>query len=842
MHPPSSQYNVEVHGNIQGLVQGDGNVVTFIYNNVAQHIPFLPPPRPPHGIVGRDLVIEQVSALLKDPQHGGVILFGLPGIGKTAIALEVSHNSEIRAHFSDGIIWAGLGTHPDVHAIMSGWALASGLSSAELSKLSTLEEIAAATHYAIGNRRMLLVVDDAWRVDDALAFLIGGPNCSLLLTTRVPEVLSHFPESWAFTLADLDDEQGLKLLARFVPALVETDREVCLALVRASAGLPLAIMLIGKRLRFASHSEQTRRVRETIALLQDATARLQLTEIQPLFGRHPSLPQPEVSLDSVIALSEGLLEEPARSAFRACSAFPPKPSSFSEEAALAVANVDPKVIDQLLDSGLVESAGNGRYRLHQVIYDYARSKESSAGPEERLVSYYALHVGSYTSINLQEEFSNIKAAIYAADRCRLSVELYVLLIKIAEFTLNRGSSKTLDCLLSLALDVDRHTFDNRQAAAIWILAGEVSYRSGEFDKSEIRFNSATRSSGACGHPAEIARLHRGLGWLDVMRGRYENARAHFENAVELATSRETVQLQGSALVGLGVTLSELGDYCAAESYLNKAIPIGRDDPDSPIVSDSLSHLGRLAFKRGDFAIASRFWTEGLELSRQKALLTDISTHLGSLAVVSAKQMAIQKARDLWREGLHLAQDIGHMEGNCYHLQNIGWSYLLEGCLPEANEKLTRALDLARKMNFRSQISFISANLALSLKDNLETERLISSSLQIASEIGRAWLTSAVACLAGEYFLRHGELMLASDRFGSVLNSPLARLHDEHRAFAQFGQARIARQRQETECAEGFAREALTYFMSQNHWMTGPIQSWISSNSLNQEISDWIGVF
>lgn len=71
--------------------------------------------------IGRDAVQQQLRQHLTGK---GVVLAainGLPGVGKTTLAVELAHNEEIRRHFTEGVLWAGLGPAPDMFALLSHW-------------------------------------------------------------------------------------------------------------------------------------------------------------------------------------------------------------------------------------------------------------------------------------------------------------------------------------------------------------------------------------------------------------------------------------------------------------------------------------------------------------------------------------------------------------------------------------------------------------------------------------------------------------------------------------------------------------------------------------------------
>ncbi len=354
-------------------------------------VPFLAPPRPAHALVGRHAFLQRLKEDLLDYGKQPLLaLEGLPGVGKTAIAIELAHDPEIKGHFRDGILWAGLGRQPDLLALLGSWATAVGVSYDEIAGLTSLSERAALLHTAIGARRMFLIIDDAWQIEAALAFKVGGPNCAYLVTTRLVDVALDFSGGRATLLEELSPEDGAQLLAQIAPEALEAAPQDSRNLVRSVGGLPLALILAGRYLQKQSYRAQIRRLKEALARLNAPEARLQVSQPQsPVDGLHPSLPPgAPLSLQAVIGLSDEALDSAAHCALLDLALFPPKPNTFSEEAALAVMGAPSQVLDTLVDYGLVESNGQGRYWMHQTICDYAALQGSDAGAVTRMVGYF----------------------------------------------------------------------------------------------------------------------------------------------------------------------------------------------------------------------------------------------------------------------------------------------------------------------------------------------------------------------------------------------------------------------------------------------------------------------
>src|SRR5205085_2407592 len=165
---------------------------------------------------------------------------------------------------------------------------------------------------AIGERMMLLVIDDAWKLDEALLFKVGGPNCAHLITTRFRDIAAHVAVGGATEVQELSTDESMTLLRLLAPGVVEREVQKAQTLVQAVGGLPLALTLMGNYLRKQAYSGQARRVHAALKRLSDAGERLQLSEPHGPVESHPSLStDTSLSLQSVIAVTDQQLSEQA---------------------------------------------------------------------------------------------------------------------------------------------------------------------------------------------------------------------------------------------------------------------------------------------------------------------------------------------------------------------------------------------------------------------------------------------------------------------------------------------------------------------------------------------------
>ncbi len=711
-------------------------------------------------LVGRERELAQLRQRLTDTQNITLsIINGLPGIGKTTLAITLAHDKEIRQHFRDGILWAGLGPEPNIAAHLGRWGQLLSIGERQAAGLNNVEEWAQALRSAIGERTMLLVIDDAWSVEAALALKVGGPNCVHLVTTRIPAIAARLSIDEAFLLRELDDTHSIELLYSLAPRVVAREGQKTQQLVQAVGGLPLALTLMGNYLRKQGYTGLNRRINAALERLHDARERLAISEPVSPGAIYPSLADgAPLSLQSIIAVTDQQLDEATSQALYMLAIFPPKPASFSEAAALAVTRCPIDTLDVLVDTGLLESNNAERYTLHQTIADYARlhlSQAQAMQAAERLAAFMLDYVEAHAQD--YERLDRESSAMIAALEASYTVQNYELFQRLVmactPFMLLRSWYTQADLYLQRANEAARAQQDTSAIIDTLQRLGELAHNLGEFMLADTRL----------------------------------------EEGLALARQLHDKQRISALLADRGQIAWKRGDYAQAESFLLEGLPLAQELNDRKHLSEILRALGALLNSQGKYKQAEQYLLEGLALARQVGDQETILTLLNNLGVSAGEQGNYAQSEGYFHEMLAIARKIGHREAICASLSNLGETSSDQGNYKQAEEYLLEGLALARQINHREWTSGLLINLGTMLRKQgklAQAETYLLEGLALARQVNRLQMLIMAlyecGCLQLD-FQRIGE----AKKFFNDMLSAIPKGDRDSDALAHYGLARIA---------------------------------------------------
>ncbi|MEE6261307.1 AfsR/SARP family transcriptional regulator [Plantactinospora sonchi] len=340
------------------------------------------PPAPPFFAGRQTELADLVRRLGSDPNRPGdagprvALLHGMPGVGKSALALQVAH--AVAAAYPDGQLYvdlAGSGQPRDPEQVLDGFLRALGVTDAAIPV--ELAERAALLRSLFAERRCLLLLDDAGGADQVLPLLPAGAGCTVLVTTRWQPDL---PGAYRHQVAPVSHAQGLDILAGHLgPDRLAAEPAAVRALCNLCDGLPLALWFAARRMY------RGRWAADLVALLRDPQHRLD------------ELGSDDGSMRDILAPSFRRLSATAGLALRRVAVLPT--ATIPDWAPTVCAGLAPReamqALDELVGAHLLtpvprQSFGPHRYVLSELVRAYALSTAANEPPHSVVSADQAL--------------------------------------------------------------------------------------------------------------------------------------------------------------------------------------------------------------------------------------------------------------------------------------------------------------------------------------------------------------------------------------------------------------------------------------------------------------------
>lgn len=376
--PNTSERSVEIGGDVIHSSLFTGDITGDIYINSGERGSRGSAPPRPSLMMGRDDDVREMKTRLGITPGSGAAnslqvvtaVRGWSGVGKTTLVAALTHDPEVRAAYPDGVLWTSLRHDPSILSKLAEWGRALGTDTIVNSE--NVEEASARLTALLRDRRMLLIVDDVWDARHARPFGVGGSGCAMLLTTRSKSVAQQLaPTNDAiYKLGVLSVEVAMELLHELAPAASTLHARACRELVEHLDRLPLALQVAGRLL----HSEAENGF-DSADLLDELNEGAKLLQSEAPIDLTDVARETTPTVAALLRKSTDRLDEHTRDCFAYLGVFAPEPASFDLAALKAVWEVsDPKpIVVRLIERGLLEPAGAGRFQLHSLLALHAKS-------------------------------------------------------------------------------------------------------------------------------------------------------------------------------------------------------------------------------------------------------------------------------------------------------------------------------------------------------------------------------------------------------------------------------------------------------------------------------------
>lgn len=738
------------------------------------------------SFVGREAEIADVGRLLAQTRL--LTLTGSGGCGKSSLAVRVA--SDHLGDRPDGTWFVDLAALGD--PLLLPAAVASALAIREPPGVDLVQVL----QERLRPLTVLLVVDNCEHLLAEASALIESllracPALRVLTTSR--ELLGAEGET-AFRVPSLsipaeDATLNMIALSEAVRLFVERVRQVrpdfvlsdgeartVAEICRRLDGIPLAIELAAARARVMSAQQILEGLTDRFGLLTG--------------GMRTALPRHR-TLQGSVDWSYELLSNEERALLRRLAVFA---GTFSLEAAQEICSGEGierrdmlDLLTRLVDRSLVQTVASVdavRYRLLETIRQYAGEKLTEAGEDtsyrDRHLDFFLMlaeaaekgfegtaQLASFERLDL--EHPNLRAAgEWAASEGQDESELrlagalwifYTFRSHLTELRLRVVER------LPPRVDIEPSTRAKAYLAMAW-----YCFYSGDLPRGAPAAEEAVSIGRASSNPRTLALGLHALGWNDAVSGRQE-ARAHLEEAADVARDAGDLYSLGFALSALGFLLFVVGETQLARRTLDEALIVGRRIGHLAATHQALTYLGLLQSSVGEYDRAEATLEEGMRVSRELGDLYFLSMQSSFLTEALISSGRFEAARRIAADSQRWAR-----EANSGPM--IAVNFAFEGMLDAHVGDLDSAM------------------------------RHLDQALEFMRAGGYGWATPQWLVLEGSVLLLKGDLDGAGDRFARALE--LARETANALALAQALQARasLARLLGDVGSADGDEHEAL----------------------------------
>lgn len=706
----------------------------------------------PHPFVGRDGVVEGIRELLSAAGSGhrpAIVVQGLPGSGKTAVATAVA--DEARTAFPGGVLWASIGPNPSPLSMLSDWGRTIG--AGDLADYKDVRAASARMKALLRDRRVLIILDDVWKAEHVRSLTVGGPESAMLATTRSRRTARETaPSGTVVELGPLSETEAVSLLEELVPSLDETNQGQLNELVAKLGCLPLALKVAGRLLE--EEASVGLGVADLIAQIEKGEALLAAT-VPPDLADLVDLTTPTVA--ALLGRSTDALEDYERERFGRLGVFESGPASSDLPAILAVWDETNEqdisaTLRTLVGRGLVDPDGSGRFSLHPVLTMQARSLLGRAPDSDQMAHHlYATHYlgllrsadalyhggGESRTIGLalfDTEWENIRAGqLWAASHFaedREDTEAARLVSGYAYFGCQllslRVSLDELARWLENALEGDRilieanvpaetaddepeetqKSYRTAHVRHLHVLA-HVRHHARKTDDAFALEQEAREICRSLGDRRGESRTLNGIGALYTARGEYSQAEQSYLKAIELldaeAADTETPthrpkshDRDRAAVLGNLTNVYKHTKRAALANEANReALAIFRALGDMIQVGTALNNLGALRSElEEDKPGAIKAFSTARRIFRYLGSRSNESVSLMALGREHANAGDYYSAEDKAREVIAVCEELGTYAQKGWALAVLGDARLGLGYPNEATNHYQEALSVA----------------------------------------------------------------------------------------------------------------------------------------------------
>ncbi|MCT9935390.1 tetratricopeptide repeat protein [Planotetraspora sp. A-T 1434] len=619
-------------------------------------------PRSIADFTGREKQIDELTAILR-AQSDAVpvcVISGKGGVGKSALAVKIAH--EMADDFPDGQLYADLRGVTDSptppQEALGRFLRALGVQPAAIPE--TLQERVDAYRSLLAGRRLLIVLDDGGMEQQVRPLLPGSRTCAVLITAR--RRLAGLDGASLVDLDVLAAESAVELLARIAGrerAYAEQDAADRIAVL--CGYLPLALRTAGARLVARPHWPLLTLAKR----LADERRRLD------------ELAAGDLEVRASVALSYRGLDELATKAFRRLGLLGvPDFAPWVVGALLGVGEATgEEVIERLMDAQLVDfvavdTAGQLRYRLHDLLRVYAAERAEEEESAEECAAALNRALGGWLWLITHAAAKSPSGAVSLRRHYGMALPIGAEVAERAAADMTAWFNAEASALVvaverAAAMDLDDVVCET--AAALCSSAFSVDARFEDWSRThEPALAAARRAGNLLGEATLLA----GLGQLRCRQDRYAEAKELFHQALPLFKASGDTYGEAVALAGIGTACREQGDFSQALLHLGRAGITFQALHDDAGIGYVNRLAGSVMLDQGDYATAIALLEHALAAFRRLGSKRSQALTMRSIGLVHRASGNLTQAETLCTQAAVLLREAGDPLMEAYAVQAL----------------------------------------------------------------------------------------------------------------------------------------------------------------------------
>ncbi len=324
-----------------------------------------------------------------------------------------------------------------------------------------------------------------------------------------------------------------------------------------------------------------------------------------------------------------------------------------------------KVLNELVDMGLLERQEEGWQVSHSLIYVYVRREMPLLDVAHKLLAWYYR--------DFFEKQSKVGPEGYA-----LLDEERVHGLRVMESCLDREQWKEVRGL----------------ASSMWGYLDQREYWTEQRAAQKMRLTAARKT----GNRHDEVTCYHMLGYDCGKRGEHEQAIAYYKSGLKRVCKQGEHKEQILLLDGIALSYQEQDKCEQALEYYQQGLSISQEIGDQEQEIDILNNIGQLFEEQDNYDQALHYYKQALALEKETGDRYGEAEVLDDIGIICKNQGQLTKAMEYHEQSLSIYYELGDRQRQADVLINIGFIQEDMGECARAEKSLALAVEIEEAIN------------------------------------------------------------------------------------------------------------------------------------------------